>query len=190
MLNDTHVPQKYRFMFYEMCENDIFIDGGMNEGKVTDICVKVGAKVYGFEPNPLAHKFLKNKYRNNKNVIVENKAIADKNDIMEFCFNSIFDQGGSIIWGKGKINNYKVDTIDFSEYLKKIESDIYMIKLDIEGAEFDVIENMIKSGIYKKCKYIVCETHERFFKDGDKKMEILHKLISDNNITNIYLDWI
>ncbi|MDR3290339.1 MAG: FkbM family methyltransferase [Rickettsiales bacterium] len=196
MLKNAYVPEKYRFMFYEMNEDDIFIDGGMNKGLITDIALNRCAKVYAFEPNPFAAEFLKKRYYNNKNVIIEQKAIFNKNVDVEFCFHSQFDEGGSIsgFMNKGKGNVFKVPTVNFSNYLQRVikdnGKDIYMCKLDIEGAEFDVIENMIESGIYKNIKYIVCETHERAFKDGKEKMERLNKLIKDNGITNIYLDWI
>lgn len=36
----------------------------------------------------------------------------------------------------------------------------------------------------------MCETHERFFVDGNAKMQHLHAQIEQNNITNIFLDWI
>lgn len=60
----------------------------------------------------------------------------------------------------------------------------------IEGAEFDVLQTIIDKQIYKHINYIICETHERFFVDGNAKMQHLHAQIEQNNITNIFLDWI
>jgi FkbM family methyltransferase len=198
MMANAQVPNKYKFMFYEMVTGSIFIDGGMNEGIITDICLKFGAKIYGFEPNPFAAKFLKNKYRNNENVIVEPKAISNRDGKISFNFSDIFDQGGTkcdvMNKYKRQQNKFEVEEILFSNYVKSIvkqeQKDIYMCKLDIEGAEFEVLEDIIESGVYKNIKYIVCETHARFFGDGDERLKKIEKMITDKNITNIYLDWI
>lgn len=65
-----------------------------------------------------------------------------------------------------------------------------MIKLDIEGAEFDILNDLIDQKLYKKIEYIMVETHERFFNDGIQKINLLKEKIRKNNITNIFLDWI
>lgn len=46
---------------------------------------------------------------------------------------------------------------------KKID----VIKMDIEGSEYDILERIITSGIH--INQIVVEFHERFFKDGKEK---------------------
>jgi FkbM family methyltransferase len=145
MMNNAMVPEKYRFMFYEINDGDIFIDGGANEGIITDLVLKFGAKVYAFEPNPLAINFLRKKYINNKNVVLEETAISDEDGDVVFKFNSIFDQAGTIEITKYKYEKeteQKVKKIKFSNYIlnliKNENKNIYMVKLDIEGAEFDV----------------------------------------------------
>ncbi|MDO4937836.1 MAG: FkbM family methyltransferase, partial [Sutterellaceae bacterium] len=66
----------------------------------------------------------------------------------------------------------------------------YLVKLDIEGAEFDVLNKLIDSNLCDAFDHLVCETHERFFKDGDKRMVELNQKLKDRNIKNVYLDWI
>ncbi|GHT51661.1 hypothetical protein AGMMS49990_06420 [Endomicrobiia bacterium] len=63
------------------------------------------------------------------------------------------------------------------------------MKLDIEGAEFDTLEDLISTGVYKHIKFIVCETHERFNKELGEKFKHLKQVIDEKRITNIYLDW-
>ncbi len=94
--------------------------------------------------------------------------------------------------GDKQISKEQVQAIDFCRFLEEIlrqHKEIYVVKLDIEGSEFEVLKQMIAKNLYKDIKYIFAETHERFFADGDQKMKELQDLIQQKNITNIYLDW-
>jgi len=54
-----------------------------------------------------------------------------------------------------------------------------IIKMDIEGGEFSVLENMNFKRI--NCGQIVLEFHEQFFKDGKELMEKAIKKLKNNN---------
>lgn len=109
------------------------------------------------------------------------------NFYMDDC---LLGQGSRIVGEDAEMQKaFEVDTIHLIEYISAISETIYMLKLDIEGAEFDILEHIIESGIYHKIKFIVCETHERFFVDGQKRLKKIQTLIRANKITNIMLDW-
>jgi FkbM family methyltransferase len=55
---------------------------------------------------------------------------------------------------------------------------INILKMDIEGAEYDVLEDIINSGI--SVQQILVEFHHRFMKDGVQKSRNALKLLSDN----------
>ena len=136
------------------------------------------------------------RYKNSENIHIYNYAVSDKNEKVKFFTsgnNYVGDQGFTMSYEIG--NNYiEVDSIKFSDFLKNevlTKHDfIYLIKIDIEGEEFNVLEDLINESIYKKIGYIFVETHERFFEDGKERLEKIKNLIEKNNIKNIYLDWI
>lgn len=66
---------------------------------------------------------------------------------------------------------------------------IYLLKLDVEGAEFEILPALIKKGLYEKIDYIVVETHEYMFKDGAKKLEQIQNALAKKGVKNIFLDW-
>ena len=120
---------------------------------------------------------------------------------MDFYINraEMFDQWATIIkecadieWWKN--DRVEVDIVRLSEIIKNDilpkHKKIYLVKLDIEWAEFDVLNDIIDEWLYNCIKYIVVETHERFFKDWNNILLRLKKRIEDNWIENIYLDWI
>lgn len=88
----------------------------------------------------------------------------------------------------------EVESIKLTQFIKENILDnnniIYILKLDVEGAEFDILEDIINENIYMNICHIFVETHERFFEDGKEKIERIKNLIKSKNIKNIYLDWI
>ena len=184
-----------RHIFYDMPANALCIDCGVNKGWTSDAILLLGGRVIGFEANPTAANFLSRKYTNNKNIEIHASAVSHKNGTANFTrqHGDPFDLGGNIVaWKhseKAKYETYQVPLVRLSEKILELKEDVYLLKLDVEGAEFDIIPDLIESGAYKKCKHIVCETHARFFPDGKKRLEAINTLIKNNGITNINLEW-
>ncbi len=195
MLANAEVPEQYKTIFYDFPENALCLDCGANVGLITDIVLFMNGKSICFEPNKTAVNMLHKKYKHNPNVKIEAVAVSDKDSSATLSFYGQYDRGANICGFKGeqekpKKLSYTVKTIRLSEYINSLPENVYLLKLDIEGAEFDVIPDLIKSGAINRCKYVVCETHSRFFEDGSQKMEHLQKIISDFNIKNLYMEWI
>jgi hypothetical protein len=74
----------------------------------------------------------------------------------------------------------KVKCITVSTICSIIGSnEIDLFKIDIEGSEYEVLENMLQYGIYPK--QICVEFHNRFFKDGDQKYKSIVDKLQKNN---------
>lgn len=61
---------------------------------------------------------------------------------------------------------------------KNLHDHITLLKMDIEGAEYDVIEDVMSSGI--NIQQIMLEFHHRFMKNGVSKTRKTLKLLNDN----------
>ena len=201
MLQNANVPEEYRYMFCPKEENVVFIDCWANVWLVTDIARFMNMEVYAFEPNPQALRLLNKKYSEDTMVHIYPNAVSNKNWKMDFYSNEteLFDQWATIVKECAEIEWWKsdkvqVDIVKLSDIIKRDilpnQKKIHLLKLDIEWAEFDVINDIIDEWLYKNIKYIVVETHERFFKDWKQKIRELKQRIQENNIKNIYLDWI
>ena len=190
------VKKEYYSILLDINENDVCIDLGANMGLFTRLVDVQKGICYSFEPNTSLYNHLIKRYKNSENIHIYNYAVSDKNEKVKFFTsgnNYVGDQGFTMSYEIG--NNYiEVDSIKFSDFLKNevlTKHDfIYLIKIDIEGEEFNVLEDLINESIYKKIGYIFVETHERFFEDGKERLEKIKNLIEKNNIKNIYLDWI
>ncbi|MWV66201.1 FkbM family methyltransferase [Helicobacter saguini] len=205
MLHTTHVPPQYYDIFYkayyarENTQNLVFIDCGVWAGQVVDLGLHVGAKVYAFEPNKYLAPLLRKKYAENADVIFYQKAVGVGNFHTKFSEFNTLSQGNTITIDsrndiESNANFYDVEVVDLCEIIEgqilKAHDKIYFLKLDIEGAEFEIMDKLIDKKLYEKIDHIACETHERYYMDGDFKIANLKEKIQKNNIKNIFLDWI
>lgn len=204
MLYNAKVPNKYRFMFFDWKEWDIFVDCWMNVWLITDIARRTDMEVYWFEPNPVAITLLNKKYKNDKLVHIYPCAVSNVDWEIDFYVNPkwLFDQWATIVKEQAEIeeggvrlnNSIKVPVRRLTSIIKQDiltkHNYIHLLKIDIEWSEFWVVEDIINEWLYKNITYIVVETHERFFKNWKKMLQELRNKIKENNIENIYLDWI
>ena len=174
----------------------VCVDCGAHAGLITDIILHCGGRCYTFEPNKYLHAILSHKYANNSHVILHNQAVSDRNYTTKFLHDGsgIIGQGNGITaTARAAKASYEVEVVDLSEILENLIEQygrVYLLKLDVEGAEFGIMEAILDKQLYKHIDYIACETHERFFHDGDVKIAHLHERIAKEGATNILLDWI
>ena len=144
---------------------------------------------------------MRNLYKDNPRFILNESAIAIKNAKAIFynVLDDMVSQGASIVeFGASNCAGiqemgYEVEMIDFCAFVRELiakHGKIHFIKLDIEGAEFEVLDAFIAQDLHKNVEYIMVETHERLFDNPRAKISALKAQIADKNITNIYLDWI
>jgi len=70
---------------------------------------------------------------------------------------------------KFKYVKYEVGSVRLSDFIleNKDEYEQIIIKMDIEGAEFAVLDDLIANNSYKYINKMYCEFHERFFDKPD-----------------------
>lgn len=177
----------------------ICIDGGAHAGLVSDIILYCGGVVHSFEPNALLHTILESKYHANPNVILHHAALSHEAGEVRFYVYDDISQGNRIQGAsdpshtQSAAKQYKVPAIDLCAYIQTLLQEherLYFVKLDIEGAEFDIMDRLLDMKLYEKIDYIACETHERFFHDGKARIARLREKITKHGATNILLDWI
>lgn len=207
MLHNVHAPWHYHYIFHQLPlyvqnakENNqkvICLDCGAHAGLMSDIFLWCGAQTHAFEPNPAILPFLRKKFAKEileGSYILNPVAVSDVDSEMDL----FVDDGGSLsqgirIVGESKEMNtiQKVQVVDLARYIKELgDANLYFLKIDVEGAEFGILEKLITEKLYTKIKYIACETHERFFSDGEERMNKMRKLIKEKGIKNIFLDWV
>ena len=209
LLSRAAVAPRYHRVFYDfyrrnqLGESLVMIDGGVHQGTFSDLALFCGAKVYGFEPNRYLATFLRTLYSNNPDFHFFEAAISVQNAALSFldCGEDCVDSaGGSIVHFGGtfeklvkQTSHYAVQSIDFSQFVKDLlekHPKIHCIKLDIEGAEFEVLDALLCQDLLVDVEYVMVETHERFFENPESKLATLKNKIKEKGLSNIYLDWV
>ena len=194
--NDPAV--KYISFIYELKPGDLVIDCGANVGFYTAIMAWRGCRVFSFEPNPYVFEVLQRNTQHFDNVTLLQKAVSVKSGTMKLYLHKNADtdqvkwsQGSSLLSEKNNVDensSVTVESINLCDYITDMHKRIKLIKIDIEGAEVDILLEIIRNDIYKLVDNILVETHERKIPSLEPAMREIRKLLIENNITNIQLD--
>jgi len=153
-------------------------------------------KYIGFEPVPEFCKKLRIKFRSNSKVKINNAAIGirDRGDAAFFLDKTLqqddtifIGKGSSLIEGMQNGEIIKVKGISLSNYILSNfkKSDYIIVKVDIEGMEYDVLEDIIRSGAIDYIDEMRCEWHiEQLTRKTDRGSESILKR-HDNLIGSI-----
>lgn len=153
------------------------IDVGANIGNHSLQFSKEFARVVAFEPNPRVYEILRANTNRSKNIECFNVGVSKECGSMRLYEDPQNFGGSSAIYehDSGMSVDVSVDSLD--RLAKDVEK-VGLIKIDVEGMEFDVL--LGAKGILEKHKPIVCfEQHETEF-TGDaietKSIDFLRSL--------------
>ena len=84
----------------------------------------------------------------------------------------------------------EVNLVNLSEFIAKLNSPIKVLKIDIEGAEIEVLNKLIDTRQYEKIGKILVETHETKITSQVEELKTLKGRIKKLGIRNINLNWL
>ena len=153
--------------------NDVVVDIGANVGFFSYFAICNGAsKVYCFEPSKESVKTIKDNFYF-PNLIVEEAAVSKHNGGVMFYYNEL-NSIGSGMFSPEIGNGVICKSINLNEYI--IENDIEKInylKIDCEGAEYEIIEDLSEEYLRNNIDNICIEFH---FNTDDRLNTMLEKL--------------
>ena len=134
-----------------------FIDCGANKGQsIRWAMMKYGKRIEridSFEPQRENFEVLEEEYSENENICLHEVAVWNKNEIRKF-YPQIWGArtGSSLIEGKYSTNpeiSINMTCIDLVEWIEenKIPDTHTILKLDIEGAEYDLLPYLMNSSV-------------------------------------------
>jgi len=140
----------------------IFIDVGGYEGQTLDEVIKPRwgfSKIYCLEPMPRQFQVLLQKYSDMEKVELLDYGLSDKTGIATiYGDNNIME--ASIYADKRDVNN-SIETvcefIEASVFIKSLGDNEIIMKLNCEGAETIILQNLIDTGTIWKLKNIMID---------------------------------
>jgi FkbM family methyltransferase len=159
-VNDWDKLLKIKFL-ENTKEEGIFCDVGACNGFFTSLfkTISKNGYVYSFEPNPYNYNNIQ--HLSDSTCIVENLAVSSSSKIVEIYGNSTRPSNftSNILGHDTSFNKMdvigQVKSTSLDEYFKDKRVDY--IKIDVEGAEIDVIRGGIET--LKKSTYVIIECH-------------------------------
>lgn len=173
--NNTWEPDTYRFIDRFITKDMVCMDIGAWIGPIALYLNTKCKKTYAIEPDPVAYEQLLFHLRLNPigNFITVMCAIG--NVCEEIVLGNPVDLGDSMTRRYQTKNNFTVmchTLLDF--YMRIGMTQIDFIKIDVEGMEEDIVEDLKFFKRFKPILYI--SLHPFWFKDKEKGMEKIEKL--------------
>jgi len=151
---------------------DLCIDLGVNVGDITTRMAATGADVIGFEPDPDAYAAAIATTGHLPNVTLHQKAAGHKADQLMLRRSAKWSADdptrytamSSLVRNDDKMDathGVMVDVVDIIAFLEDLDRDIRILKMDIEGAERDIMQRLIDHPLLTRIDCIFVETHER-----------------------------
>lgn len=163
-------------------KNDIVIDVGAHVGFFTIYAAKQASegKIYAFEPYSESFNLLKKNIEINKlnNVITENCAVLKNSGTATLFIDKNFPISNTVFKAETHMEKETVTTISILEIFDKYKiKQVDLLKLDCEGAEFEIILNLPKDILGKIVK-ITAEVHQDV---GGHRFDDLSTFLKANN---------
>ena len=142
-----------------------------------------------FEPIPGLAKQLQEIHKDNPTVNIQNSAVWINNEVKKFHLSEEYTDGSSLL---DSLNNLReehsinIPCFDLSTWISETfdENDYLILKLDIEGAEYEVLNKMIKDNTIGMINEFWGEWHDMKISDPET-LEIskeVYKYLKDKNI--------
>lgn len=180
-IKDSNGNEAFYCKNIELNETSIVIDAGGYEGEFIDqILEKSICNIHVYEPNASFFQKLKAKYKN-KNIKINHLALSDKTCKVNLSNN---DNASSIL-DNGEVGSQVSQACDVHEEFQKYR-EIDLLKLNIEGAEYQVLNRLVDTNSISKINFILVQFHEEHDLDHLKRNHVIKKLEKTHKVIFSY----
>ena len=162
--NEMFVERKYDC--YNLNNLDVVLDIGANNGLFSLLMVNNGCKkVYAFEPNQDSLVNLKHLFKNTDTVTAIEKAVYINDNDIEFYVDPNNTTIGSVseqhlLVNGSNVQKITVPAVSLKTFIQQHNLNrISLVKMDIEGAEYEIIEH-IEDEVFDKIDSFLIEYHD------------------------------
>lgn len=160
---------------YNLDENSLVWDLGGYEGQwASDIYGKYSSSIMIFEPYiPYANN-IKHRFEPNKKIQIFAFGLGARTEKLGF---SVLDNSSSLFANGPK--NETIDIVSVVDFIKERNiTSVDLVKINIEGGEYDFLEKLIESGLIGIFKNIQVQFHDFIIDNAQQRMNNIQKAIS------------
>jgi len=178
----------------------IAIDLGANLGEFSRRLAKTASMVHAFEPDPWTAAKLRDNLSDLDNVAVVEAAAGAQAGVIPIYRHkdygddpAAYSESSTICADNDLVDPSapvtRVEMIDFVEFVRGLDADVGIVKIDIEGAEIEVLNALLDSDVLHRIGYIFCETHELGYPGRRAEFRALRARAAEVASPVINLDW-
>jgi FkbM family methyltransferase len=178
-------PNTFKYMDKTKFPNVKFINKGLwNENCKRNLMIEIWPdKIEGFHNEFLTDKDLKDLPVGGASHVLEEDWLKPHyiaENLQEYADKNNLDPNNYISYVVGDL--LEVECIDLSEFIREnySKTDHIVMKLDVEGAEYPILEKMIADGTIEYLNEVYIEWHQRLMKTPQNEREIIEKMQSLN----------
>jgi FkbM family methyltransferase len=190
-------------LFEQIKPGDIVIDCGAYLGRITNYFADRGAIVHSFEPCFDLYNRLLVRFATYNNVLVWNRGVWDNNCDLDLFFHKDYEinkdgiykfkylESSSVFKSKRNVGGYSevFKMINLSEFIFQLNGRVKLLKLNIEGSEYRVIKDLIRSKAVNKIDNIVVSWHKRKIPTLESAHRRLKAKVQRENLFNTVVKW-
>lgn len=168
---------------YDLNENSLVFDVGGYEGQwASDIFSKYCCFIHVFEPVEEFARNIEKRVCKNKKIVVHRCGLSNKNETVKITL----DKDGSSTFKTG-VNTEDVVLVKAIDFMQENNiQKIDLMKINIEGGEYDLLEHLMDIEFIKNIKNIQVQFHD-IFPDAEQRMtRVQEKLEKTHYLTYNY----
>ena len=177
--NKLNDEKQFRTNYPELNSKSVVFDLGGYEGQfASNIFSQYLSNIYVFEPHPSFALKIVNRFKKNTQIKVFQYGLGANNEALMMSSNkdssTIFERSSDSIEIRisEAENFFKVNHID----------QVDLMKINIEGGEYELLDHLIDTGRIKKIKNIQVQFH-KFVPDAENLMENIHIKLKETHET-------
>jgi len=171
-----NVSESEASLIEALATTSLFIDGGANIGKISKLAIQeaknANLEIMAFEPDPVAFAELRlirgKKFQAHEKALFTRNGFATLFRHREFISN-LATTSSTLNATKSNVvsdNSIQVNVVDIVDVVRLRESNSIIMKLDVEGSEYEILNRLLKTKQIDKFSKIWCEFHPHKIRFG------------------------
>ena len=178
-----------RFNYPLTSKSIVFDVGGFAGDFASDLFARMPCKIFIFEPIANLAKRIETRFASNEMIKIFSFGLSNKTE--KKLIGVIGDgEGSSTYRTKDSENKEFISLVDIVEFIEKYKiSEIDLLKVNIEGGEYDLLPRLISANKLSSIKYIQVQFHN-FEKNSKQKKDQIREDLEKTHICDYCYEFI
>ncbi len=165
----------------------VFDLGGFEGQWASDIYSRFNCEINVFEPVPQYADEIKERFKQNSKIKVYPYGLFNKN--MKTAI-AIQGEGSSTLNKREDSSKTEIELVRFIDFVKDNSINaIDLMKINIEGAEYDLLDDIIDNGYLPNIDNLIIQFHD-FFPDSKERMERIHQKLKQTHERTFFHEFV